>query len=221
MENIATTNTAHQEWDLRWKTEEGRKAWSVPAKDVVEVLDLLKERGTKKVLDLGCGVGRHSILLAKSGFAVHALDGSDTGIAHLEDMCKAENIDINATCAEMTNLPYQDSYFDYILAWNVIYHGNLSVVKRVLSEVLRILKPGGIFQLTMLSKRNSEYNHGKCISLNTFVNDADISDKNHPHFYCSSSELMQLLMGFEIISSLDKQQVREGSYHWNIVAEKI
>jgi tellurite methyltransferase len=40
-------------------------------------------RGARRVLDLGCGVGRHALLLAEHGLEVEALDGSPAGLAVL------------------------------------------------------------------------------------------------------------------------------------------
>ncbi len=221
MENNSKTDTAYKAWDIIWKTDEGRKDWSIPSPEVVNIIKMLEQKSSKIVLDLGCGVGRHSLFLAESGFTVHAIDGSISGIQYLKESCKSLTGSVEAICGDMTNLPYNDSYFDYILAWNVIYHGNLSVIHRVLSEVLRVLKPGGIFQFTMLSKRNIDYTQGNPIAFNTIVDESDTSDKNHPHFYCNSIELMQLLIGFEIISLNDNDLLRKGSYHWHIVAEKM
>src|SRR6267378_1750937 len=59
-------------WEIAWR--EGR--WtetSPPLPAVVDFTEDLKREGAKKVLDLGCGAGRHSILLGKAGFQVVAL----------------------------------------------------------------------------------------------------------------------------------------------------
>lgn len=214
------TNTAHLEWEKKWQTEEGREAWLEAESDVIEVLPLLKEREVKDVLDLGCGVGRHSLLLAEQGFQVRAMDGSESGLAFLEKEADKRGISLETKLAEMTQLPYADSSFDYILAWNVIYHGNLSVVTRVISEITRILKPGALFQGTMLSKRNFEVNSGHQLSYNTFINQG-MSDKNHPHFYVNSTELVSLFTGYEFWSMVDKEHTRPGSNHWHLLVEKL
>ena len=45
--------------------------WKNPAQEVYSVINRWKSKGYKKVLDLGCGIGRHSILLAENGFDVY------------------------------------------------------------------------------------------------------------------------------------------------------
>ena len=50
---------------------------------IVRASKLFKERGYKKILDLGCGTGKHSIFLARKGFSVYATDISETGNKYL------------------------------------------------------------------------------------------------------------------------------------------
>jgi SAM-dependent methyltransferase len=68
--------TAIDAWDKRWMTPEGRADWLDPEPDVMALLPELKARGVRTALDLGCGVGRHALLLAEHGLAVEATGGS-------------------------------------------------------------------------------------------------------------------------------------------------
>ena len=52
---------------------------------------------------------------------------------------------IDTRIGQMTRLPYAAAQFDYVLAFNVIYHGDAAIVRRVLDEIRRVLKPGGLF----------------------------------------------------------------------------
>jgi tellurite methyltransferase len=214
------TDTAHLEWDQKWQTPEGRSAWLTPEQDVAEFIPVVKAAGAVQTLDLGCGVGRHSLLLAREGLKVSALDGSDAGIKFLDDRAREEGLTIETVISEMTSLPYPSGYFDYVLAWNVIYHGDLAVVTRVISEITRVLKAGGLFQGTMLSKRNAEVKVGRLIAFNTYLND-DLEDKSHPHFYCDAGELTGLFTGYELWTLSDREHTREGSHHWHMMAQKL
>lgn len=215
-----TTNTAHLDWDVRWKTEEGRADWIQAEEFVIETIPLLKARGVQTVLDLGCGVGRHALLLAREGFTVHAMDASPAGMEFLAGQAEKEGLEITQHTSEMTDLPFESESFDYLLAWNVIYHGNLSVVQHSLAEILRVLKPGGLFQGTMLSKRNAEIANGTKIAKDTYINN-DCFEKRHPHFYCNAVELLALLQGFDPLILKDCEHSKPGSYHWHLLAEKL
>jgi tellurite methyltransferase len=73
--------TAIEAWDKRWGTAEARADRLDPEPDMIALLPGLKARGARTALDLGCGVGRHALLLAEHGLAVEALDGSAAGLA--------------------------------------------------------------------------------------------------------------------------------------------
>jgi SAM-dependent methyltransferase len=214
------TDTAHHSWDQRWQTSEGRKDWLKPEPDVEEWARKARERGAVSALDLGSGVGRHALLLASLGFKTFAIDGSESGIAHLCGEAAARGLAVSTRTGLMTDLPYEDGSFDYVLAFNVIYHGDRSVVERAIAEIRRVLKPGGLYQGTMLSKRDTTRLKGREIAPDTFVWDGE-SDKDHPHFYCSAAELVGLFQGFEIASLLDREHHRPGSWHWHLVAERL
>jgi 2-polyprenyl-3-methyl-5-hydroxy-6-metoxy-1,4-benzoquinol methylase len=214
------TDTAHLEWDKQWQIEESRSKWSVPEVFVTEIIPLLHQRKFTKVLDLGCGIGRHALFFAQNSFEVYALDASKHGLEFLEQSAHGQGLTIHTSCSEMTMLPYEDGAFDYILAWNVIYHGNIAIVQRTLSEIMRVLRKGGILQASMLSRRNDDLLTGIPLSYNTYTVPGK-SDKDHPHFYCNAAELVQLLAGYEIVKLEDVEHIRPGSYHWQLIAEKL
>lgn len=214
------TATAYQDWDKRWGAEAGRSDWLTPEKEVLDVAAGLRAANAKRAADLGCGVGRHAIYLASLGFAVAALDRSDTGLAFARTAAQTAGYPVDFQMGLMTDLPYEDGSFDYVLAWNVVYHGDREVVHRCLLEIRRVLRRGGVFQGTFLSRRNRCYGKGCSVAPNTFILPGD-SDKGHPHFYCNAMELVKLLKGFELSSLRDSEHSEPGSFHWHCVAEKL
>jgi 2-polyprenyl-3-methyl-5-hydroxy-6-metoxy-1,4-benzoquinol methylase len=216
----ATLDTAHEAWDSLWRTESGRKDWIVAERDVQNVAKELAGREVSRVLDLGCGVGRHSLYLASEGYQVFSIDASSKAIEFTRNAAEAAGLSVSVKRSAMTELPFENRYFDYVLAWNVIYHGDLKTVRKVLSEISRVLRPHGLFQATMLTKRNAYYGKGRRVAPHTYVNDEE-DEKKHAHFYCNVRELVELLHDFEILSLRQQEQLKPGSYHWNIVAERL
>jgi predicted SAM-dependent methyltransferase len=150
------------------------------------------------------------------------MDGSPNGVEFARKEAERRNLIVDFRCSVMINLPYEPEIMDYILAWGVIYHGNITIVRSCLREVQRVLRPGGLYQGTMLSKRNINFGKGQEVAKDTFVNDED-GDKSHPHFYCNAAELIELFstFGFDLISLVDLPDSKPGSYHWHVLAEKI
>ena len=218
------TATAHLAWDQRWQTESGREEWLAPEPDVVDfstqLFTQLAQQPRKRALDLGCGVGRHAIHLARLGFEVAGLDGSAAGLEFAAQTAQEQGVAIDFSHGSMEELPYPDQTFDYVLAFNVIYHGDRLVVSRCIQDIHRVLKPGGFFQGTMLSKRNQNYGKGTEISANTFI-DVNNDDKDHPHFYCNALELCELFRNFELLQLHDQVHKKPNSWHWHLVAERL
>ena len=220
MQDRAHTETAYRAWNDQWQSETGRADWLDPDPDVAAVVPLLKSRGARSALDLGCGVGRHACFLASAGLAVEAMDASTSGLEYAARQARDAGLAVTFRGGLMTELPYPDASFDYLLSFNVIYHGDGSVVARAIAEIHRVLKPGGLFHGTLLSKRNDNYGLGREIAPNTFVIDGAAGDKGHPHYYCNAAEVVTLLEDFELLSLFDREHERPGTWHWHLLAER-
>lgn len=217
------TDTAHEAWEETWKSEQGRMLWEEAEHQVLRLVPLLNKKSFKRVLDLGSGIGRHSLVYAANDFEVTAFDASESGLNHLQGLVKERGFSVKTVQGEMTQLPFEDDAFDFVVSWNVLYHGDANIVSKALSEVRRVLKPGGLFQSTFLSKRSKLYGEGTEISPNTWVLDEAISDKTHPHYYMNANELLDIFAGFEVVLLELESEENENSpsLHWHVVAEKL
>jgi Methyltransferase domain len=119
--------TAVEAWDERWTTPEGRADWLVPHPALAALVPLLKARGTQHVLDLGCGVGRHALLFAEHGFAVEAIDGAAAGLDFASREAATRGLRLSLRRADADGLPFADETFDYVLSWNLFFHGTLAM----------------------------------------------------------------------------------------------
>ncbi|MCA9025830.1 MAG: class I SAM-dependent methyltransferase [Planctomycetaceae bacterium] len=88
-----------------------------------------------RILDVGCGRGVLLSSLADRGHEVHGMDVSETAVAGADPRA-----DIRvAPC--ITKVGYPSDHFDQVILWHVVEH--LTNPREVLSEINRILKPGG------------------------------------------------------------------------------
>ncbi len=157
---LMRSNKTHP-WELVWREERWAET-SPPLPVVVNFAEDLKREDAKKVLDLGCGPGRHSILLGKTGFQVVALDVSETALKTLEGRLKSAPIDnITLVKHEMRELPIVDNYFDGVVCTNVFHHGKLIEIKKAVGEVHRVMRRGSSACVVALSAADFRKGNGK------------------------------------------------------------
>jgi SAM-dependent methyltransferase len=207
-----STDTAHATWDATWKTSEGRTAWSRPEPDLVAFAATARLAGASRALDLGCGVGRHTLALALLGFVVDAVDASPAGLQITRDAVKGMPVTTHE--AMMTRLPFESASFDLVVSWNVIYHGAPDVVQATIAEMARVSKPGARVIVTMLTKRNSNFGIGEEVAPDTWVNPAATDDKVHPHFFCDAEGFGALFRDFHVMTLREDSLGRPGHSHW-------
>jgi tellurite methyltransferase len=212
--------TAHQDWDRRWTAADQRERWEEPEEFVRRLVPRLRERGTRRVVDVGCGIGRHAHFLAAEGFVSVGVDASESGLAYAREQARRAGLAVDYRQARFYELPLDDGSFDVAIAWNVVYHGDGEIASRGIDEIRRVLVPGGLYVGTMLSKRNTTYGLGHEVRPDTFVVDNSETDKAHPHFYCDAATLIRLHRGFELLELRDREQV-PGAFHWEFVFERL
>lgn len=108
-----------------------------------------------RVLDLGCGAGRHAFAVARRGADVVALDRDpaeiDSVAALLAAMREAGEVPIGtrtlALRGDAYRLPFPDATFDRVIAAEVLEH--LPEDTRAMAELARVLRPGGIAAVTV------------------------------------------------------------------------
>lgn len=212
-------DTAHERWDEWWGQAKQRAHWSDPEPAVTELIPALESRGARRVLDVGAGIGRHSLAFARAGFDVVAIDASQTGLDEIGRSARELGLTVETRMAPFTELPIEDGSADHVLAWNVLYHGDRETVRTALAECRRVLRNDGSFQLTMLSKRHRAFRVGREVRPDTYVDER--SDKDHPHFYVDEAGFAELLdaAGFELVSLTEVDQNPPGGLHWVALAE--
>ena len=138
-------------WDKIFK-KEGR-FFIKPEKCVLKAVKFLKKEKIKRVLDLGCGSGRHLVFLAKEGFDVYGFDISKHGIKIARNWLKEENLKANLKINDFyKRLPYKDNFFDAIISIAALHHGKIGEIKKLIKEMKRILKPNGLIFVTAHKK---------------------------------------------------------------------
>lgn len=102
----------------------------------------LDGRKYHKVLDIGCGPGFFSILLAQMGYEVTAVDYTENMLAEAGKNAERYKASIEFRKMDAQNLEFPDGAFDFVISRNVLW--NLENPVRAYGEWLRVLRPGGM-----------------------------------------------------------------------------
>jgi len=94
-----------------------------------------------RILDYGCGHGMASVVLARLGARVTAIDLSPRYLCEAQRRGKANGVTIEWVQADGDRLPFADEAFDRVWGNAILHHLDLRSAGR---ELRRVLRPGGI-----------------------------------------------------------------------------
>ena len=120
------------------------------------VLDVVKG---KTVLDVACGEGYGSLLMADIAHAVVGVDISDEAVRHATSLYEKQNLKFVQGSA--TNLTFPDDSFDVVVSFETIEH--LARQEKMLAEIRRVLRPSGVLIISspnrpVYSEESGEHN---------------------------------------------------------------
>jgi SAM-dependent methyltransferase len=104
-------------------------------------LDRLGDVATKRILDLGCGHGMASVVLARRGAIVTGVDLSSGYVEEARRRAAANEVVAEFCQADAEHLPFANESFDAVWGCAILHHLDLQQACR---ELLRVLSPGGI-----------------------------------------------------------------------------
>jgi len=209
-------------WEMLSKDD---KYWNTPDSHIYYLKERWTENGFKSFLDIGCGLGRHSIYMAKNEFEVFAFDLSKYSVNAVKEKAEEQNLKIDLKVCDMLALPYADNSFDCMLALNVISHTDSIGMKQILKEIYRVLKPNGEIYFTLGSKDSYHYNQTNypIVDSNTKIRIEDGPENGIPHFYIDDEDCKTWFNDFKIVDiSYIKTLTSYGNFspHYHLLLKK-
>lgn len=191
-----------------------------PDEIIINFANSLKKKNRRlRILDLGCGAGRHQIYIAKQGFEAHGTDISETGLYTTKERLKRQRLKAFLVKCDMKMLPYRDSCFDAVICLHTVYHQNLKGIQETLSETRRILRKKGLLLINFLSKRTHSYGKGIETEENTFIEEEGV-EKGVLHYFAGKDGIERLFKSFEVVKLELSEKEVEGKLRsrWMIIA---
>ena len=159
---------------------------------MIENADLWPRGGS--VLDVACGRGRHSIVMARSGFDVHAVDRSADAIAELRELADRLGLAIDAQQLDLETAPPPDlgsAKYDVVLGFNYLHRPLMPMIRQA-------VKPGGRIFYETFTSRQAERGHPR-----------------NPAFLLETGELERLMTPLTIL------RLREGDIDGRVIASIV
>ena len=214
----------------KWDNVEEASAyyWKTPSVESYYLISRWQDAGFAEFLDLGCGLGRHSILFGKNGFHVHAFDMSEDAVRKTREWAETEKLNMDYKNGDMLNLPYSDNRFDCIYCKNVVSHTDTEGVKKTINEIYRVLKKGGECYLTLCSKeaRDFKQTDWPMVDENTRLKMEEGPEYKVPHFYADYSLIRKLFSDYtietvyQLVEYYQKDKKDFSSFHYHILVKK-
>lgn len=132
-------HSSHYNWD--------GKHW---VRNLVELRDrdlalfALGDVQNKRILDVGCGSGIYMDIIANMGGQVSGQDISPSAVDEIFKNLKEKGFNAYIKVGNATELLFDDNYFDGVIAADFFEHINREDKIQVMSQIYRVLKPGGI-----------------------------------------------------------------------------
>lgn len=220
---MGSTTNISKGWNWEILRENQKEYWRNPAEESYYLLNRWKSQDKQDFLDLGCGLGRHSILFGKNQFHVNCFDLSEEAVNSTRKWAEEEKLCFDYAVGDMLSLPYADESFDCILCRNVISHSDRKGVIQTIAEIERVLRKGGECFLTLASKETWGFKREDwpLLDENTRVRMDNGPEYGIPHFYVDRKEAGELFAAFEIVSishvetyyEHDGQEFNSAHYH--------
>lgn len=176
------------------------------------------------VLELGTGLGEGAVYFASLGAQVTATDISPEMLNVTRAVARQHNVELRTAVASATNLQaFADSSFDIVYAANLLHHVD---IQRCISEIHRVLRPGGIMATWDPLQYNPIINvyRGKASSMRTPdehpLTRADLRlikeqfDRCEVRFFWLTA--LMIFIRFYFIDRLSPNKVR----YWKLVVER-
>lgn len=174
-----------------WKKKWAETSIFPPNNFAKRVFTLIRNKGYKNLLDLGCGLGQDSIYFAKKGLQVTAVDFSVAGL----DKISASIKNLKVVEQGMSKLKFKPNSFDVIYAHLSLHYFDDKTTTKIFNKLYSILKSKGMLFIKCKSTDDFLFDKGKKIELNMYLRKGHIRhffDKEYMQKNYQSSKLLRL-----------------------------
>jgi len=198
----------NMEWWRKYFSEDYLKLYKhdkgESSREALAVIRMLQLQPGEKILDLACGFGRHSLVLAEKGFAVTGYDLSESFLKKARELADSLAIGLDLKQGDMRDIPYENEFDAVINMFTAFgFFDREEEDLKVLKGVYKALKPGGQFLMDIV---NREYALSQTLARRwTRENDMYMLEERFFDYFRSRLELVNRLI-------FPSGEIREATY---------
>lgn len=131
------------------------KAFITGRKLVLRELEMILNKIPKgsKVLDIGCGTAHLTKWVEDKGYDVYGLEPSN----EMYNYAKRNFPDMKIEKGISSNLPYENDFFDFVIAFEVLRYLDKEENQKTYAEIYRVLKKDGEFFITQVNRYSTDF----------------------------------------------------------------
>jgi ubiquinone/menaquinone biosynthesis C-methylase UbiE len=123
-----------------------------------DFIDIVPFKTPPKILDLGCGIGRHIYYANRMGLDAYGIDLSESAIKTTWEWAKREgflNYREKIKQGDIRKMPFPKNYFDFATSHGVLDSMYFEIAKEAITELARVMKKGALFYCDLISGDDS------------------------------------------------------------------
>jgi SAM-dependent methyltransferase len=113
------------------------------------------QRGKQRILDVACGIGRDTFYLEQQGLSLTGVDASLNGLRAADQVRATRGAITELVNADACLLPFETGWFDGVYCFGLLHEfvgaDKENSVRRVVSEIRRVLRMNGVLALAVLA----------------------------------------------------------------------
>lgn len=185
--------TGQNVWNENWANwKENYK----PSPFAEKAFRLMKIKDMHDVLDLGCGKGRNSLYFAANGMNVTATDISDEALKAIDALRHPK---IRTVCADISATDFGEERYDAVFACLSLHYFGDAVTRKIIGEIHRSLRGGGLFFIRCKSVKDKAYGVGEKVGEDMYF------DGWTRHFF-RPEYMTDILAGFETVAVCESEE---------------
>jgi SAM-dependent methyltransferase len=192
---------------------------------LTEFLDTAPNSVEGRVLDLGCGIGRHVVYCHEMGLEAYGVDLSDAAVAVARQWGQQQGLpspEDRVRQGDVRQLPWGDGFFRYAISHGVLDSMPFDIARAACLELARVMPVDGLFYCDLISGDDSK--HAREFSGEELVTTAH--EQGTIQLYFNIEKIRAMIQGaFEIVECnlIRRENILQGGYasRYHLILKRI